>query len=112
MMESLLLTRPGDEWLEAINKAGVPCGPINTIDRVLVDPQVVARGMIRETEGPENKKVKILGNPLKFGKTPADTFTPPPRMGQHTREVLTTLLGYSKEKIDQLIKNDAIMAAD
>jgi CoA:oxalate CoA-transferase len=112
MMESLLLTRPGDEWLEAINKAGVPCGPINTIDRVLADPQVLSRGMVRETDGPGKEKIKILGNPLKFDKTPADTFTPPPRMGEHTREILTSLLGYSKEKIDQLIQKEAIIAAD
>jgi len=112
MMESLLLTRPGDEWLEAIVKAGVPCGPINTVDRVLADPQVLSRGMIRETEGPGKEKIKILGNPLKFDKTPADTFTPPPRMGEHTREILTNLLGYTKEKIDQLIQKEAIMAAD
>jgi crotonobetainyl-CoA:carnitine CoA-transferase CaiB-like acyl-CoA transferase len=68
--------------------------------------------MIRETEGPGNKKIKILGNPLKFGKTPADTFTRPPRMGEHTREILTNLLGYTKEKIDQLIQKEAIIAAD
>ncbi len=112
MMESLLLTRPGDEWLEAITKGGVPCGPINTIDRVLADPQVLSRGMIRETDGPGNKKIKILGNPLKFDKTPADTFTPPPEMGEHTREILTNIVEYSKEKIDQLIQKEAIIAAD
>jgi crotonobetainyl-CoA:carnitine CoA-transferase CaiB-like acyl-CoA transferase len=112
MMESLLLTRPGNEWLEAINKAGVPCGPINTIDRVLSDPQVLSRGMIQETDGPGKEKIKILGNPLKFDKTPLNTFTPPPRMGEHTREILTNLLGYSKEKIDQLIQKEAIIAAD
>ena len=112
MMESLLLIRPGNEWLEAINKAGVPCGPINTIDRVLSDPQVLSRGMIQETDGPGKEKIKILGNPLKFDKTPLNTFTPPPRMGEHTREILTNLLGYSKEKIDQLIQKEAIIAAD
>jgi crotonobetainyl-CoA:carnitine CoA-transferase CaiB-like acyl-CoA transferase len=108
MMEAHLMTRPGDEWLEAINKAGVPCGPINTVDRVLADPQVLSRGMVQETEGPGKQKIKILGNPLKFDKTPADTFTRPPRLGENTREILSTTLGYSTEKIEGLEKKEAI----
>jgi len=110
MMENLLMTRTGDEWLEAIHKAGVPAGPINTLDRVLSDPQVLSREMIQETDGPKNEKIKIIGNPLKFEKTPVNTFTRPPRMGEHTREILTQLLGYSKEKIDDLGQKEAIIA--
>ncbi len=109
MIENLLVTRPGDEWLEKIHKAGVPAGPINTVDRVLSDPQVLSRGMIRETEGPSGKeRVKVLGNPLKFNKTPADTFTRPPWMGENTVEILTGILGYSKEKIAELEQKQAI----
>ncbi|MBM4333678.1 MAG: CoA transferase [Deltaproteobacteria bacterium] len=108
MMEAHLMTRPGDEWLEAIHKAGVPAGPINTLDRVLSDPQVLSRDMVKETDGPGKEKIKILGNPLKFDKTPVDTFTRPPQLGEHTREVLTNILGYSKEKIDALKLRGAI----
>jgi crotonobetainyl-CoA:carnitine CoA-transferase CaiB-like acyl-CoA transferase len=110
MMESLLVTRPGDEWLEAIHKAGVPAGPINTVDRVLSDPQVLSRDMIVETDGPQGEKIKIIGNPLKMEKTPLHTFTRPPRMGEHTREILTSLLGYSREKVDDLARKEAIIA--
>jgi crotonobetainyl-CoA:carnitine CoA-transferase CaiB-like acyl-CoA transferase len=110
MMESLLTTRPGDEWLEAIHKAGVPAGPINTVDRVLSDPQVLSREMVVETDGPEGGKIKIIGNPLKMEKTPLNRFTRPPRMGENTREILSTLLGYSREKIDDLARKEAIMA--
>lgn len=108
MMESHLMTRPGDEWLEAIHKAGVPAGPINTLDRVLSDPQVLSRDMVKETDGPGKEKIRILGNPLKFDKTPVNTYTRPPRLGEHTREILTNLLGYSKEKIVALKQNGAI----
>jgi len=111
MMEAHLLTRPGDEWLEAIHKAGVPAGPINTLDRVLSDPQVLSRGMIQETDGPEKEKIKILGNPLKFDKTPVDAFTRPPRLGENTREILLNLLGYSAEKIEGLKQKGAIKTA-
>ena len=112
MMEAHLMTRPGDEWLEAIHRAGVPAGPINTLDRVLSDPQVLSRDMIQETEGPGKEKIKILGNPLKFDKTPVDTFTRPPGLGENTREILANLLGYPAEKIEGLEKKEAIKSAD
>jgi crotonobetainyl-CoA:carnitine CoA-transferase CaiB-like acyl-CoA transferase len=108
MMESHLQTKSGDEWLEAIHKAGVPAGPINTLDRVLSDPQVLTREMIVETEGPAKEKIKTIGNPLKMEKTPANAFTRPPQLGEHTREVLTNILGYSGEKIDSLKLRGAI----
>jgi CoA:oxalate CoA-transferase len=111
MMEALLMTRPGDEWLKAIHQAGVPAGPINTLDRVLSDPQVLSREMIKETDGPGKEKIKILGNPLKFDKTPVDTFTRPPRLGENTREVLADLLGYSSDKIESLRQKEAIKLA-
>ena len=111
MMESHLQTKSGDEWLEAIHKAGVPAGPINTLDRVLSDPQVLAREMVVEIDGPANDKIKTIGNPLKLEKTPANTFTRPPQLGEHTREVLTNILGYSKEKIDTLVQQGAIKTA-
>lgn len=111
MMESHLQTKSGDEWLEAIHKAGVPAGPINTLDRVLSDPQVLAREMVVEIDGPANDKIKTIGNPLKMEKTPANTFTRPPQLGEHTREVLTNILGYSKEKIDTLVQQGAIKTA-
>jgi len=109
MMENHLQAKSGDEWLEAIHKAGVPAGPINTIDRVLSDPQVLARQMVVEIEGPEkDTKIKAIGNPIKMEKTPAKTFTRPPRLGEHTREVLSTILGYSAEKIEGLNQKGAI----
>jgi crotonobetainyl-CoA:carnitine CoA-transferase CaiB-like acyl-CoA transferase len=111
MMESHLQTKGGDEWLEAIHKAGVPAGPINTLDRVLSDPQVLAREMVVEIDGPANDKIKTIGNPLKMEKTPANTFTRPPQLGEHTRDVLSNVLGYSKEKIDTLVQQGAIKTA-
>jgi crotonobetainyl-CoA:carnitine CoA-transferase CaiB-like acyl-CoA transferase len=108
MMESHLQTKGGDEWLEAIHKAGVPAGPINTLDRVLSDPQVLAREMVVEIDGPANDKIKTIGNPLKMEKTPANTFTRPPQLGEHTREVLQNILGYSLGKIESLKEAGAI----
>jgi len=108
LIESHLQTRTGDEWLAEIHKAGVPAGPINTLDRVLSDPQVLAREMVVEIDGPEKNKIKAIGNPLKMEETPVQTFLRPPRLGEHTREVLVNLLGYSPEKIDSLHQKEAI----
>jgi crotonobetainyl-CoA:carnitine CoA-transferase CaiB-like acyl-CoA transferase len=108
LMESHLQTKGGDEWLEAIHKAGVPAGPINTLDRVLSDPQVLAREMVVEIDGPANDKIKTIGNPLKMEKTPANTFTRPPQLGEHTREVLMNILGYSSEQIQSLSKTGSV----
>jgi len=112
MMESHLQTKSGDEWLEAIHKVGVPAGPINTLDRVLSDPQVLAREMVAEIAEPEkDKKIKTIGNPLKMEKTMVQTFTRPPRLGEHTRELLSTILGYSSEKIEALNQKGIIILA-
>ncbi len=109
MIEAHLQAKPGHEWLEAIHKAGVPAGPINTIDRAVSDPQVLAREMVVDLDGPDGKgKVKTIGNPLKMNKTPVKTFSRPPRLGEHTREVLGNFLGYSGEKIDDLVQKRVV----
>jgi crotonobetainyl-CoA:carnitine CoA-transferase CaiB-like acyl-CoA transferase len=108
IMESHLQTKGGDEWLEAIHKAGVPAGPINTLDRVLSDPQVLAREMVVKIDGPDKDQIKAIGNPLKMEKTPVRTFTRPPHLGEHTREILTDLCGYARERIDTLKQKGAI----
>ncbi len=111
LMESHLQTRKGDEWLEEIHKAGVPAGPINTLDRVLTDPQVLDRKMVVEIEGPGTEKIKTLGNPLKMSETPVKTFSRPPRLGEHSRDILRNLLGYPEEKIDFLKEKGIIKTA-
>jgi len=104
MIESVLQTRSGDDWLEKLYEAGVPAGPINTMDRVINDPHVLARQMIVELEGPSGERIKTIGNPLKMDKTPVKEFIRPPQLGEHTREVLCTILGYTQEKVDSLAK--------
>ena len=68
--------------------------------------------MVVEIDGPGKEKIKTIGNPLKMGKTPIDTFTRPPMLGEHTREVLMNLLGYSTEKIEGLKQKGVVRLAD
>jgi CoA:oxalate CoA-transferase len=88
------------EWIEYLNKEGVPCGPINDLAQTFEDPQVRHQEMLMEIEQPTGK-VKILGFPVKMSQTPAKIHRPSPQLGQHTEEILTNL-GYSAEKIKEL----------
>jgi len=83
-LQRRFLERTTDEWVEAIWAAGVPGGPVNTVDRVLRDPQVRHRRMV-VSDGER----ELLGNPIKTGGP--DTFTPAPALGQHTAELLPIL---------------------
>lgn len=83
------------DWLGSLEAAGVPCGPINRIDEVFADPQVVARGMRVDMPHPLAGTVPQVGNPLKFSSTPIAYTRTPPLLGEHTRDVLLERLGLS-----------------
>jgi CoA:oxalate CoA-transferase len=86
------------EWIEHLNQAGVPCGPIYALDQTFADPQVQHQEMLREIDQPSGK-VKTLGFPLKLSATPADLRRPAPQLGQHNAEILMGL-GYSVAEVD------------
>lgn len=95
-------------WLEVFDRVNVPNGPINTIAQVVTDPQVVARRMIVDVVHPVAGAMKIPGVPIKFSDTPADVEAPAPVLGEHTESVLTSLLGLSKEVIEELRRDGAL----
>jgi CoA:oxalate CoA-transferase len=101
-------TKGGDKWVKILTEKGIPCAPVNAIDRVCSDSQVLSRNMIVEVEFPDGHKIKEPGNPIKLSETPGEIFAPPPLLGQHTREVLTDILKYTDEKIDELEKEGVI----
>ncbi len=92
------------EWRQIFDDGGVPNGPINHIDQVLQDPQVLARQMIEEIEHPVAGRMKTLGIPIKLSATPGSIRQPAPCLGEHTREVLQQVFLYSEEQINQLEK--------
>jgi formyl-CoA transferase len=96
------------EWLQILAEAEVPCGPINTIDRVFADPQVLARGMLVEMEHPVTGKYRVVGSPMKLSETPVRYQTPPPRLGEYTEEILRDILGYESAQISRLKKENVI----
>ena len=108
LLREVFLRKDSGEWLKLLGEAEIPVGPINTIDRVFADPQVLARQMLVEMEHPKVGKFMVVGSPLKLSETPAQYRIPPPLLGEHTEEVLRNVLGYDKEKIARLREAKAI----
>lgn len=88
-------------WVELLNAEGIAAAPVNTLDKALSDPQVLHRDMVVTIEHALGGEIKLVGNPVKLSAA-KQAFQSPPTFGQHTDEILTELLGYSKEKIDEL----------
>lgn len=101
ILESHMQNRSTDEWLEIMEKARLPAGPVMDICQMHQDPQALAREMIVETEHPQAGTVKAIGLPVKFSDTPGGVSRPAPTLGQHGREILNEH-GYSSERIQAL----------
>jgi len=95
------------ELHEMLDKADIPCAPVNTLDKVLTDPQTLAREMIVDVPHPLIPDLKLLGVPIKLSDTPGEVRLPPPLKSQHTEEVLTDL-GYSGADIKTLRERQVI----
>jgi crotonobetainyl-CoA:carnitine CoA-transferase CaiB-like acyl-CoA transferase len=90
-LEARLATRTTAHWLDALERAGVPVAPILRVSEVARDPHVRARGMIAEVDHPTAGRLRLAGLPVGFSRTPGAIRRPPPRLGEHTAEVLADL---------------------
>ncbi len=95
-----------NEWREILDLAGVPNGPINSVDQVIADPQVIAREMIVEVDHPKAGKTFLPGIPIKLSETPGNIRRPAPLLGEHTHEILEVTFGFSPEQIAEFEKAD------
>ena len=111
-LNKILSTQTSDYWIKALNKAKVPCGPINTFSQALSDEQIIHRNMMVEVEHPDGGKVKMPGNPIKLSYTDEDSYTPPPHLGLNTKEILRDWAGYDEVKIQMLIDKNIVQSID
>lgn len=93
LLRPIFTLRNVEEWLSLLEAADIPCGPINTLDKVFTNPQVAAREMLVTMEHPTIGDLPLIGSPLKFSQTPVEYHLPPPRLGEHTEEILREVLG-------------------
>jgi crotonobetainyl-CoA:carnitine CoA-transferase CaiB-like acyl-CoA transferase len=95
------------EWIDIFNKAGVPCGPIYSIDQVFADPQVKHLGIAQSVKKKDKSTLNVVGQPIKLSRTNSKIAAPPPALGQHTNEVLKEF-GFSAKEIVALRKANAL----
>ena len=102
ILAEMVRTRSKHEWIDALEAAGVPCGPINDLEEVFDNEQVVARGMQVRLPHPSGGTVKLVRNPIRMSATPPEAQAHPPTLGEHTEAVLRDVLGYDDDQIDGL----------
>jgi formyl-CoA transferase len=100
-IEAITRTRPTAEWIERLNAAGVPCGPINRIDQVFADPQVQHLGMARAVEHAKLGRIELVGQAVSLSRTPWVLDRATPELGEHSEEILAAL-GYQPAQIAAL----------
>jgi len=101
LLGEAIVCRPMDHWIAVLEAAGVPCGPINTLDRVFADPQARARGLSFDLPHPSAGTVPTIASPMRFSETPVE-HKRPPLLGEHTAQVLGELAGISDQQLQTL----------
>ncbi|HTW88773.1 MAG TPA: CoA transferase [Candidatus Binataceae bacterium] len=102
-----LRTRTSAEWIEMLNAAGVPCGPIYSIDETFADPQVKHLGIAQAVESQVLGRIELVGQPITMSRTPSALVEPPPERGEHTDQVLAEL-GLEQSEIDSLRRDKIV----
>jgi crotonobetainyl-CoA:carnitine CoA-transferase CaiB-like acyl-CoA transferase len=108
ILQDVFRQRDTASWIKLLGDAGLPCGPVNTIDRVFKDPQVLHRNMLLEVDHPTAGTVRMAGMPVKFSATPASLRLPPPLLGQHSAEVLQSWLAVPEDRVQELKRKKII----
>ena len=111
-LNKVLSTQTSDHWIDKLNKAKVPCAPINKFSDALNDEQVKHRNMIVEVEHPDGGFVKMPGNPVKMSYTNEESYSSPPHLGTNTREILKNWSKYEDDEIESLENEKIIQSID
>jgi crotonobetainyl-CoA:carnitine CoA-transferase CaiB-like acyl-CoA transferase len=101
-LSDITRSRTTNDWITLFENLGVPCGPINNLEQVFDDPQVVARNMQISMQHPKYGDIPLVANPIRLSETPVQYRNAPPALGEHTVEVLNRLLGIGPEQLNQL----------
>ena len=108
ILSEIMAQRATDDWIDTLGAIGVPCGPINAMDKVVTHPQIQAREMITRVVHHITGEVEVPGVPIKLSETPGTVDAPAPSLGEHTTEVLTGLLGMPRDAVEELRRDGII----
>lgn len=108
LLEQRFAARPADEWMRIFDREGVPVGVVNSIDRVVADAQVVHRGMVQDLRSNDGREVRVPANPMKFAEAHRDGDTYPPAAGEHSAEILKTVLDFDDAAVARLVAAGAV----
>ena len=108
ILSAVTRTRTTAEWVAAMEKIDVACGPVNTVDQVAQDPHTIAREMIARVQHPQAGMLRVVNSPIKLSRTPVKLERASPQVGEHTNEILKTLLGLTEEEVARLRSGKAI----
>jgi crotonobetainyl-CoA:carnitine CoA-transferase CaiB-like acyl-CoA transferase len=108
LVKALVKERVRDEWLRRLDKAGVPSGAIRTVGEVCDSEVLKARDMVAEMQHASAGVVKGIKSAMHLSRTPLDSYAAPPQLGEHTREILTGILGYSASDFDRLTRDKVV----
>jgi crotonobetainyl-CoA:carnitine CoA-transferase CaiB-like acyl-CoA transferase len=106
-MSAKLKRRGARDWIELLNRAGVPSGPVNRIDQVFADPQVQHLGIARKVHHKRRGDIALVGQPVTLERTPSRMESPAPDLGEHTEQTLATL-GYERDEIESLRRRQVV----
>lgn len=108
ILEEAIRKWKGEELLKKLGEEDVPAAPVNTLDRILSDPQILSRNMVVEIDHPKAGKFKSVGKPIKVSSFPEEKFEPPPLLGEHNETIYCQLLGFSPVDL-QIWKKEGII---
>jgi glutaryl-CoA transferase len=108
IVADILVQHTSAHWLTLLEKCGVPCGPVNSINEVFADPQIQARNMVVNLQHPLGASLRLPGNPINYSRTPLHTEQAPPLLGEHTVQVLQEVLGLTDTEITALKKTNVV----
>lgn len=108
LVRAIIKERSRDQWLERLDAAGVPSGAIRTVGEVCDSELLRSRRMVAAMRHASAGIVKTIKSPMHLSRTPLESYVAPPRLGEHTQEVLTGLLGYSADDFDQLARDKVV----
>jgi len=108
LLQARFATKRTAEWVEILPWTELPVGPINNMNQVFTDPQVLHRNMVQEVDHPTAGRIKLAGIPVKYSETSPSVRLPPPLLGQHTRQVLQEVLGLGMAEVEALERSGVV----